>query len=90
MSSESTTLDNKINILSEIWVSYRDEAEFEDFIQYNDLGLPLAYLASTGIIEVKTEKALAFINETFDLLLAGVGIEEDTGFETLDNVLGNE
>jgi len=28
-----------------------------------------------------------FINETFDLLLGAVGIEEDTGFDTLDDVL---
>jgi hypothetical protein len=90
MSSEqSTTLENKLNILSEIWVMYRDEEDFADFIEYNDLGLPLAYLASTGIVEVKSEKALAFINETFSLLLSGVGVE-DTGYETLDEILGNE
>lgn len=90
MSSEqTTTFDNKTSILSEIWLMYQDDPDFEDFFEYNDLGLPLAYLISTGVVEAKTERAKAFVNETFDLLLAGVGVE-DTGFETLDSILGNE
>lgn len=90
MSSEqTTTFDNKTSILSEIWLMYQDDPEFEDFFEYNDLGLPLAYLVSTGVVEAKSERAQAFVNETFDLLLAGVGVE-DTGFETLDSILGNE
>jgi hypothetical protein len=68
---------------------YQDDPDFEDFFEYNDLGLPLAYLISTGVVEAKTERAKAFVNETFDLLLAAVGVE-DTGFETLDKILGNE
>ena len=90
MSSEqTTTFDNKTSILSEIWLMYQDDPDFEDFFEYNDLGLPLAYLVSTGVVEAKTERAKGFINETFDLLLAAVGVE-DTGFETLDKILGNE
>jgi hypothetical protein len=68
---------------------YRDDEEFQDFIEYNDLGLPLAYLVSTGVVEAKSEQAKSFINETFDLLLAGVDVE-DTGFEALDEILDNE
>jgi hypothetical protein len=89
MSSEQTTFDNKANILSEIWLMYRDEEGFEDFVEYNDLGLPLAYLVSTGVVEAKSDQAKAFINETFDLLLSGSKVE-DTGFETLDEILDLE
>lgn len=91
MSSEQSTTEftNKTNILADVWLNYRDEEGFEDFIQYNDLGLPLAYLVSTGVVEAKSEHAKSFINETFDLLLAGVDVE-DTGFETLDEILDNE
>ncbi len=80
-----TEFSNKISILSELWLNYRDEAEFQDFIEYNDLGLPMAYCLHAGIVE-GTEMASKFINETFDLLLAGLGIE-DQGYETLDDVL---
>jgi hypothetical protein len=80
-----TTLDNKLSILSELWLDYRDDEEFTDFIEYNDLGLPLAYAISTKIVEV-TPSAEKFISETFDLLLAGLDVE-DTGFEDLAEVL---
>lgn len=89
-SPQSTTeFTSKCSILADIWLNYRDDEIFEDFINYNDLGLPLAYLADSGVVETKTEQAQAFINETFDLLLAGVGVE-DTGFTTLDEILDKE
>ena len=85
-SESKTTFEDRCNILSEIWLNYRADAEFDDFIQYNDLGLPLAYLIASGVIEAKTDQAKSFVNETFELLLAAVEVE-DTGFETLDNIL---
>jgi hypothetical protein len=68
-------------------MNYRNDEEFEDFIEYNDLGLPLAYAISTEVVK-STDLAEKFIDETFDLLLAGLEIE-DTGFESLDDLLGS-
>lgn len=76
----------RCEILSDLWLNYRNDAEFSEFIEYNDLGLPLAYAISSGIVE-NTEKAMGFINEAWALLLAGLDIEEDTGFEDLDDLL---
>ncbi len=81
-----TTFENKTNILSDIWLNYRNDGEFQDFIEYNDLGLPLAYAISAGIVPA-TDRAREFIEETFALLLAGLEVE-DTGFENLDDILG--
>jgi hypothetical protein len=81
----NTSTDNKAQILADLWMNYRDDTEFTDFIEYNDLGLPLAYAISTGIVAMTTQ-AEGFINETFELLLAGLGIE-DTGFEDLTEML---
>ena len=80
----TTTQENKAEILAELWLNYRDDQNFEDFIAYNDLGLPLAYLLSTNIVK-GTEMADKFIDETFELLLASLEVE-DTGFETLDDI----
>ena len=66
-------------------MDYRDEVEFKDFIDYNDLGLPLAYAISEGIVE-KSDIASNFINEAFDILLSALGVE-DTGFESLEDIL---
>ena len=84
----ATTFDNKVAILADLWMSYRNDEQFEDFITYNDLGLPLAYLLDSGIIEV-TDKAKVFIEETFDVLLAGFD-KEDTGFASMNDLIGNE
>jgi hypothetical protein len=80
-----TTFDNKCLILADLWLNYRSNEDFVDFIEYNDMGLPLAYALSEGIVK-GTEMSDKFVDETFDLLLAGIGIE-DTGFESLDDVL---
>jgi hypothetical protein len=79
-----TTIDNKCNILAELWMDYRDDVNFDDFINYADLGLPLAYAISNEIVKL-TPQAEKFITEAFDLLVASMGLE-DTGFETLDDI----
>jgi hypothetical protein len=82
---EQTTFSNKCEILADLWMNYRDDEEFQDFVEYNDLGLPLAYLFANRIIE-PSPIAEPFIIEAFDLLIAGLGIQ-DTGFETLQELL---
>ena len=81
-----TTQENKAVILADLWLNYRDDSEFEDFVEYNDLGLPLSYMIANGIVE-RNEIADQFVSETFDLLLAGLEIE-DEDFESLDDILG--
>ena len=83
----STPFSNKTEILSDLWLNYKTDEEFQDFVEYNDLGLPLAYAIANDIVS-STPTAEKFINETFELLLAGLEIEEDTGFDNLDDLLG--
>jgi hypothetical protein len=83
-----TTFDKKCEILADLWLEYKDDETFEDFIGYNDLGLPLAYCLANGIITTAgvTETAKGFVNEAFELLLTGLEME-DEGFENLDQLL---
>ena len=83
--TQNTPYSNRLNILSDLWLSYRYEEEFKDFIQYSDLGLPLSYLVHNGIVE-STEMAEKFVDETFDILLAGLDLD-DTGFNSLEELL---
>jgi hypothetical protein len=66
-------------------LDYRFDEQFKDFLDYNDLGLPLAYAIDAEIVEPK-ELALNFVDETFEVLLAGLGLE-DEGYESLDQIL---
>ena len=81
----TTTFENKCLILADLWLNYRDDEQFDDFIQYNDMGLPLAYALSEGIVK-GTELSNKFIDETFDLVLIGLGVD-DIGFEDLEDLL---
>lgn len=83
-----TKFKTRCTILSDLWLNYRDDEQFEEFIKYNDLGLPLAYAISEEIV-VATDTAKSNINETFELLLAGINAK-DTGFENVQDVLAAE
>jgi hypothetical protein len=85
----TTTFSNKALILADLWLNYRDDEEFTDFIEYNDLGLPLSYAIANGIVDNPNAIAQQFVHETFDLLLAGLGVKEDVGYELLDDVFGD-
>jgi hypothetical protein len=82
---EPTAFKTRCQILAQLWMEYRGDTEFQDFVEYNDLGLPLAYAISEGIVE-KTDIASNFINEAFEILLSALGVE-DTGFESLEDLL---
>jgi hypothetical protein len=78
--------ENKIPILAELWMNYRDDDQIKDFVDYNDLGLPLAYLLTNEIV-MPTKQAEVYINETYDLLLASLEVE-DNEYQSLDEIMG--
>jgi hypothetical protein len=81
----TTTFDNKALILGQLWLNYKDDEELADFFVYNDLGLPLAFAYAEGIIN-HTPTLEKYINESFDLLILGLDLE-DTGFEDITDLL---
>lgn len=80
-----TDFSKVCNILSQLYINYKDEEDFEDFIEFNDLGLPLAYLASEGLCEV-SDDGKKYIMETWELFITSLGIQ-DEGFDDLEEVL---
>lgn len=86
MEQSLTSFENKASILSTLWTTYRLDKGFAEFIEFNDLGLPLAFAFAEGIIDFKNGGS-TFIEETFELLLTTLDIE-DEGFDTLDDLLG--
>lgn len=83
----TTTFPNKLSILSDLWLNYRDTEEFTEFIEYHDIGLPLAYLLESEIVK-STDAATKLIDETFSALLSALG-QEDLNFTDLDEILGD-
>jgi hypothetical protein len=83
-----TTFDNKALVLGQLWINYKMEDEWVDFVEYNDLGLPLAFAFAEGIIN-HTPTLEQYINETWDLLLEGMELD-DTGFEDFQELVDKQ
>ena len=80
-----TTFESMCEILSEFWAEYRDEEDLKDFVSYNDLGLPLAYFINESIV-ISTPASEAYINESFNFLVAALGIDDKVTYESLDEM----
>lgn len=81
-----TPFSKRCEILSELWMNHRDDEAFEDFVEYNDLGLPMAHLIFEKLVE-PTRQGEIYIDETFDLLLDVLRIEDDD-YDSLSEMLG--
>ena len=82
----ATTFENKCAILSDLWLNYKDNEELQDFVEYNDLGLPLAYLIHTELVSVN-ESGIVYVDETFNLLCKGLGVDLDEEYESLNELM---
>ena len=80
-----TDFSSQVNILGKLYADYKDEKTFKAFIEYNDVGLPLAYLCAEGLAS-PSEDGMRYIVETFELFMQTIKVE-DTGFDNLDDVL---
>jgi hypothetical protein len=84
----TTDLASKIDILNDIWINYSEEEGFQDFIEMNDLGLPLAHLISNGIVE-STTLAEELVNQSFNDLMELFEID-DSGFKKFEEILNHD
>ena len=80
-----TDFRNVCEILGKLYSVYKEDEEFKDFIEFNDLGLPLAYLASENLCQVSDDGG-RYITETWILFLASLELE-DIGWDSLEQML---
>lgn len=83
---ETTPYTDRREILSELWVSYKDEGFFKEYIKENDLGLPLAFAKENNLIGVDTVETVNLINESFENMLALLDLN-DEGWVSVDHMI---
>lgn len=81
----TTDFSKKVEILGQFYMNFRDDEQLSDFMEFNDIGLPLAYLAEEGLCDI-SEDGKKYVAETWELFLASFGLQ-DTGFDSLDEIL---
>jgi len=76
-------------ILSELYTNYRDSKDFKGFIEFNDLGLPLAFLTSEGLIVELSDDGRRYVIDTFDMFIGSLKVDPDDIMDgmTLDELL---
>lgn len=82
-----TDFETQCEILSDLWLNYRDHDELKDFHEYNDLGLPLAYLIHAELARV-TDDGIPYVEETFNLLCAALDLDIEAEYSSLNEMLG--
>lgn len=83
--NQLTSFETICSILSELWSSYKDDPEFKDFVEYNDIGLPLAFLLDTNMVDA-SEQAKGYVIETWDIFLNALGLENDIEWKSLEQI----
>lgn len=83
----ATPFSKQCEILSDLWMNHRDDEELQDFIEYNDLGLPLAYILTSGLA-APVEESSVYIEETFNLLVFALGKDPEQEYNSLSDLAG--
>jgi len=72
------SLTDRAGVLGQLWMNYRDDKDFSEFIEYNDIGLPMAYFLAEGLVKELTPLGEQYIIETFDLFSTQLGLTEES------------
>ena len=79
-------LEQKASVITEFLQLEFDNELYDDFFNYNDLGIPLSVAFEAGVCELN-EKGEEIIKETFILLCNELGIDSDKEYLTYDDML---
>lgn len=68
---------DKAGVIGQLWIEFRNDEDFSSFMEYNDLGCPLAYMVAEGIVKELTPLGDEMINETFNMFLSLIEVTEE-------------
>jgi hypothetical protein len=81
-----TAFELRAEILGQLWLEYRSEPMLSELLEYSDLGFPLAYAYTNGLIGL-SEQSANFIAETFSLLLESMGEEPNKIYHDVEDFI---
>ena len=79
---------DRCGILGQFWYEFRDDQTVKPFMEYNDVGMPLAWFIATGVV-TPLPMAEEYINETLAMFLQAMEVEEAdvVDVDNLDDLL---
>jgi hypothetical protein len=76
---------DKTGALASLWLEFKEDKDFAEFIKYNDIGLPLAYFTAEGLLNELTPLGEQYILESFKLFLTLINVSEEEIDEVLED-----
>jgi hypothetical protein len=67
---------DKTGILGQLWIDFRDDENFSAFMDYNDIGVPMAYYLAEGLVTSLTPLGEQYVEESIDMMFKLLEITE--------------
>jgi hypothetical protein len=67
---------DKTGILGQLWIDFRDDDNFSAFMDYNDIGVPMAYYLAEGLVSGLTPLGEQYVEESIDMMFKLLEITE--------------
>ncbi len=67
---------DKTGILGQLWIDFRDDENFSAFMDYNDIGVPMAYYVAEGLVTGLTDLGEQYVEESIDMMFKLLEITE--------------
>jgi hypothetical protein len=68
---------DKAGTIGQLWIEFREDEDFASFMEYNDLGCPMAYMLAQGLIKDLTPLGEEMISETFSMFIKLINVTEE-------------
>jgi hypothetical protein len=67
---------DKTGILGQLWIDFREDVNFSAFMDYNDIGVPMAYYVAEGLVTSLTPLGEQYVEESIDMMFKLLEITE--------------
>lgn len=67
---------DKTGILGQLWIDFREDDNFKAFMDYNDIGVPMAYFIAEGLVN-PTPLGEQYVEESIDMMFKLLDINEE-------------
>lgn len=68
---------DKSGLMAQLWLEFKEDKDFSAFIEYNDIGLPLAYCHANGLVTEVSDLGEQYIEETVEMFFKLLKITEE-------------
>ena len=68
---------DKTGILGQLWIDFREDENFKAFMEYNDIGVPMAYYLAEGLVSDLTPLGEQYVEESLDMMFKLLEITEE-------------